>query len=86
MVNKAKQWMQENNFDFIFTGEVIGQRPKSQRKDTMPVVARESGADDRLVRPLCGKNLPATLPEREGWIDRENYMTSAAVVVNHKWP
>jgi len=36
----------------------------------MPVVARESGAEDRLVRPLCAQNLPATLPEREGWIDR----------------
>ncbi len=71
MVNKAKQWIEENDFDFIITGEVIGQRPMSQRKDTMPVIARESGADDRLLRPLCGKNLPATLPEKEGWIKRE---------------
>ncbi len=71
MVNKAKQWIEENDFDFIITGEVIGQRPMSQRKDTMPVIAKESGADDRLLRPLCGKNLPATLPEKEGWIKRE---------------
>ncbi len=71
MVNKAKQWIGENGFDFIITGEVIGQRPMSQRKDTMPVVARESGADDLLLRPLCAKNLPATLPEREGWVDRD---------------
>ena len=71
MVNKAKQWLTENDFDFIITGEVIGQRPMSQRKGTMPIVAKESGADDLLVRPLCAKNLPATLPEREGWIDRE---------------
>ena len=71
MVHKAQEWIEEHNFDFIITGEVIGQRPMSQRKDTMPVIARESGADDRLVRPLCGKNLPATLPEREGWIQRE---------------
>ena len=70
MVNKAKQWMQENDFDFIITGEVIGQRPMSQRKQTMPIIAAESGADDRLLRPLCAQNLPATLPEREGWIDR----------------
>ncbi|MDK1023702.1 MAG: tRNA (5-methylaminomethyl-2-thiouridylate)-methyltransferase [Gammaproteobacteria bacterium] len=72
MVNKAQgwAWMAENNFDFIITGEVIGQRPMSQRKDTMPVIARESGAEDRLLRPLCAKNLPATLPEREGWVDR----------------
>jgi tRNA-uridine 2-sulfurtransferase len=71
MVNKAKQWLLENGFDFIITGEVIGQRPMSQRKATMPIVAKESGADDLLVRPLCAKNLPPTLPEREGWIDRE---------------
>ena len=71
MISKAKQWMQENGFDFIITGEVIGQRPMSQRKDLLPVVVRESGADDLLVRPLCAKNLDATLPEREGWIDRE---------------
>ncbi|MEX0943216.1 MAG: hypothetical protein WD002_11810 [Pseudomonadales bacterium] len=73
MVNKAHAWawMEENGFDFIITGEVIGQRPKSQRKATMPVIARESGAGDRLLRPLCAKNLPPTLPEREGWVDRE---------------
>ena len=71
MVGRARQWMEENGFDFIITGEVIGQRPMSQRKDTMPVVARESGALDRLLRPLCAKLLPATLPEREGWVDRE---------------
>jgi hypothetical protein len=73
MVNKAAAWgfMEENGFDFIITGEVVGQRPKSQRKDTMPLVARESGVDDRLVRPLCAKHLPETLPEREGWVSRE---------------
>jgi Predicted tRNA(5-methylaminomethyl-2-thiouridylate) methyltransferase, contains the PP-loop ATPase domain len=71
MVNKAKQWLTENDFDFIITGEVIGQRPMSQRKDTMPIISRESGADDLLLRPLCAKNLPPTLPEREGWVDRD---------------
>jgi len=71
MVSKARQWMEENGFDFIITGEVVGQRPMSQRKNLLPVVVRESGAIDRLVRPLCAKNLAATLPEREGWIDRE---------------
>lgn len=71
MVSKAKQWMEENDFDFIITGEVVGQRPMSQRKDLLPVVVRESGADERLLRPLCAKNLAATLPEREGWVDRD---------------
>lgn len=71
MVRKAHEWIQAHGFDFIVTGEVVGQRPMSQRKDTMPVVARESGAYDRILRPLCAKNLPPTLPEREGWVDRE---------------
>jgi len=71
MLNKARALADEKGFDFIVTGEVIGQRPKSQRRDTLPVIAIESGAEDRLVRPLCAKNLPATLPEREGWINRE---------------
>jgi len=74
MVRKAYQWMEENGFDFIITGEVVGQRPMSQRRDTMPVVARESGAHDRLLRPLCAKLLPPTLPEREGWVDREKLL------------
>ncbi|HEC15894.1 MAG TPA: tRNA (5-methylaminomethyl-2-thiouridylate)-methyltransferase [Sedimenticola sp.] len=71
MVEKALEWIKENDFDFIITGEVIGQRPKSQRKDTMPVVARESGAGDLLLRPLCARNLPPTRPELEGWVDRQ---------------
>lgn len=74
MVHKAKQWMDEHNFDFIITGEVMGQRPMSQRKDLLPVVVRESGANDRLLRPLCAKNLAPTLPEREGWVDREKLL------------
>jgi tRNA U34 2-thiouridine synthase MnmA/TrmU len=71
MVSKAHEWIRQHGFDFIITGEVVGQRPMSQRKDTMPVVARESGAGDLLLRPLCAKNLPASLPEREGWVERE---------------
>jgi tRNA U34 2-thiouridine synthase MnmA/TrmU len=70
MVRKAYEWIEKHGFDFIITGEVIGQRPMSQRKDTLPVVSRDSGAGDRLLRPLCARNLPETLPEREGWVDR----------------
>jgi tRNA U34 2-thiouridine synthase MnmA/TrmU len=71
MVTKAKEWADENGFDFIITGEVIGQRPMSQRRETMPIISAESGADDRLLRPLCAQNLPETLPEREGWVNRD---------------
>ncbi len=71
MVRKAKAWMQDHDFDFIITGEVIGQRPMSQRAATMPIISAESGAEDRLLRPLSAHNLPPTLPEREAWVDRE---------------
>ena len=71
MVRKAHKWLQQHDFDFIVTGEVIGQRPKSQRKRLMPLIATESGADDLLLRPLSARNLPPTRPEIEGWIDRE---------------
>lgn len=71
MVKQAKDWADTHGFDFIITGEVIGQRPMSQRKHTMPIVSKQSGVNDRLVRPLCARNLPETLPEREGWIDRD---------------
>lgn len=70
MVGRAREWMEAHGFDFLVTGEVLGQRPMSQRRDTMPVVARESGAFDRLLRPLCAQLLAPTLPEREGWVDR----------------
>lgn len=74
MVHEALSWMKKNDFDFLITGEVIGQRPMSQRKDTMPVISKESGAGDLLLRPLCAKLLPETKPELEGWVDREQLL------------
>ncbi len=71
MIRKAKEWMEENGFDFIISGEVIGQRPMSQRRDTLPLIAKESGAKDLILRPLCAKLMPPTRAEIEGWIDRE---------------
>ena len=71
MVQKAHEWIRKNGFDFLVTGEVIGQRPMSQRKFTMPIVAGESGAEDLLLRPLCAKNLAETRPELAGWVNRE---------------
>src|SRR5699024_9523199 len=71
MVSKAREIADVEGFDFIITGEVIGQRPKSHVKWTMKVIERESGADDRLLRPLSALNLDPTLPEREGWVNRE---------------
>lgn len=71
MVKKALEWMQSHAFDFLITGEVVGQRPMSQRKETLPLVVKKSDAHDLLLRPLSAKLLAPTLPEREGWVDRE---------------
>ena len=70
MVAKARAWIEANGFDFLVSGEVVGQRPMSQRKDTLPIVQAESGIGDLLLRPLCARRLPPTHPEREGWVDR----------------
>ena len=85
MVGKARQWMQAHGFDFIVTGEVVGQRPMSQRRETFPVVQRESGAGDLLLRPLCAKLQPPTAAERNGWVDRQSLYDLVAVAENHRW-
>ena len=72
MVRKAREWIDREGFDFVITGEVVGQRPKSQRSETLPIVQHDSGIEDRLLRPLCARKLPQTLPEREGWVERES--------------
>jgi tRNA U34 2-thiouridine synthase MnmA/TrmU len=74
MMTRAKRFMEEIGADFVFTGEVLGQRPKSQHRCAMDTIAKESGLEDRLVRPLSAKLLKPTRPEREGILDRERLM------------
>lgn len=69
MITQAKNWMEQQGFDFLISGEVLGQRPMSQRKDTLPLASGIT--NDLIVRPLSAKLLPPTLPERNGWINRE---------------
>ncbi len=71
MLAKAKEIMEKEKADFIFTGEVVGQRPKSQKMDTMRIIEREAGLDGYLVRPLSAKLLKETIPEKEGLLKRE---------------
>lgn len=69
MIMRAGELMEQWGFDFIATGEVLAQRPMSQNKQSLGVVARCSKYEDLLVRPLCAALLPPTKPIREGWID-----------------
>src|SRR5512137_2970473 len=70
MMKKAREIMEREGASFVFTGEVLGQRPKSQRRDTLRAVEKESGLTGRLVRPLSARLLEPTIPEREGILDR----------------
>jgi len=74
LLTRAREMMREFAASFLITGEVIGQRPMSQRRDTLRVIERDSGCEDILVRPLCAKNLAPTRPERDGLIDREQLL------------
>jgi tRNA(Ile)-lysidine synthase TilS/MesJ len=71
MMRRAKEIMEAEGADFVFTGEVLGQRPKSQRRDTLRVIERESGLTGRLLRPLSAKLLEPTIAERDGLVDRD---------------
>ncbi|HIJ83611.1 MAG TPA: tRNA (5-methylaminomethyl-2-thiouridylate)-methyltransferase, partial [Magnetococcales bacterium] len=70
MVAKAWEMAQKLGYHFIFSGEVLGQRPMSQRRDTFPVIDREAGVKGWLLRPLTALRMPETEPERRGWVDR----------------
>ncbi|MDY7078264.1 MAG: hypothetical protein SXV54_15215 [Chloroflexota bacterium] len=71
LLRKAKAWMEEHNYHFVFTGEVIGQRPKSQMRPSLNTVERESGLRGYLLRPLSARLLDQTVPEQRGWVDRD---------------
>ena len=70
MVSKAWAMKEQLGFDFIFTGEVLGQRPMSQRRENLPHIERQAGVEGWLLRPLCATRLKPTEPEQRGWVDR----------------
>ncbi len=74
MLKKAGEKMQELQADFIFTGEVLGQRPMSQTKQSLHVVAKNSGFEPFVLRPLSAKLLPATRPEEQGKVNRNRLL------------
>ncbi len=74
MIREAKTVMEREGARFVFTGEVLGQRPMSQNRRALELIDRECGLEGLLVRPLCAKHLSPTVPEREGWLDRERLL------------
>lgn len=74
MIRKTAEYMKEAGASFIITGEVLGQRPMSQNRTSLDVVERLSGYPGLVLRPLSAKLLPPTIPEQEGWVDRERLL------------
>ncbi|MFN4227297.1 MAG: tRNA 4-thiouridine(8) synthase ThiI [Candidatus Ratteibacteria bacterium] len=71
MLKKAKEIMEKESADFIFTGEVLGQRGKSQNLNALKIIEQESSLKGKLLRPLTALNLPPTEVEKKGVIKRE---------------
>ena len=74
MFSRAKEMLAELGASFLISGEVLGQRPMSQRRDTMNVIERDSGTRSLLLRPLCAQFMTETLPEQKGWVDRSRLL------------
>lgn len=74
MFKEAKQFMHKIDASFIITGEVLGQRPKSQTRWALKVIEKESGLEGLIVRPLSAKLFKSSLPEKEGWINRDKLL------------
>ncbi len=74
LFSKAKRIMEEEKASFVFSGEVLGERPMSQNLLAMRIIERESGLEGLLLRPLSAKLLPPTKPEITGIVDRERLL------------
>ena len=74
MLKKVKEIMKKENFDFVATGEVLGQRPFSQNRKFLKLIEKESSLKGRLLRPLSAKLLEKTIPEQKGSVNREKLL------------
>ena len=68
------EMLKEEGADFIISGEILGQRPMSQNLRSLSLISHDSGFKDLILRPLSAKRLPETLPEKKGWVMRENLL------------
>lgn len=76
-ISRARELMEAEGASFLITGEVIGQRPMSQRRDTLHIIEHDSGTEGILLRPLCAQHLRPTIPEQEGLVDRARLLAFA---------
>ncbi|MDA8079864.1 MAG: thiamine biosynthesis protein [Nitrospiraceae bacterium] len=71
MLREAREFMEMTGASFIITGEVLGQRPMSQRRDALNIIDREAGLRGAVLRPLSARVLKPTLAEEAGLVDRQ---------------
>jgi tRNA U34 2-thiouridine synthase MnmA/TrmU len=71
MIKEAQEFMEMTGAEFIITGEVLGQRPMSQRRDALDIIDREAGLKGRILRPLSAKLLKPTIAEISGIVNRD---------------
>lgn len=74
MLRFAKRIMKKENYHFVATGEVLGERPFSQNIQALKIVEKESGLSGFLLRPLSAKLLEQTIPEKKGWVERDKLL------------
>jgi tRNA-uridine 2-sulfurtransferase len=74
ILKKAKQYAKQIGADFLFTGEVLGERPMSQHYPALKTIEKEAGLDGKLLRPLSAKLLPETAAEKKGLVDRSRLL------------
>jgi len=74
MLKKAKSMMPELGASFLITGEVVGQRPMSQKRETLSLIERRADVEGLVLRPLSAQLLPQTLAEEKGWIKRSDLL------------
>lgn len=75
MFQRAAGMMAGTGASFLITGEVLGERPMSQRRGALGIVERDAGVEGLLLRPLSAKLLDPTIPEQKGWVDRERLLS-----------
>lgn len=74
VLKKAKEYAEEIGAKFIFTGEVLGQRPMSQHMKALMLIEKDAGLEGKILRPLSAKLLPETEAEKKGWVDRNKLL------------
>jgi tRNA-specific 2-thiouridylase len=73
-IRSAGRYMQQTGASFLFTGEVLGQRPMSQHSKAIEIIDRESGLQGYILRPLSALHLKPTIPEKRNWVRRDNLL------------